>query len=181
MGSRSPLPFDKSFINCIFVLFFNQITSSSNNHVHWSWESTFNYNNTITFLLCVIPFLPPSSLLDLINLKFQKEVDSVFYRHLITIKVAYCCFIGVCLGIWNWVNLPFFSSLSYLCCSPPHYHGVFRLPLSGFIGITLVPRCMATAHISHLPLSFTYQLLEQTNPIVVWGDDGQTADFIHRN
>ena len=95
-----------------FVLFFNQITSSSNNHVHWSWESTFNYNNTITFLLCVIPFLPPSSLLDLINLKFQKEVDSVFYRHLITIKVAWCCFIGVCLGIWSWVNLPFFSSLS---------------------------------------------------------------------
>ena len=45
--------------------------------------------------------------------------------------------------IRNWVNLSFFSSLSYLCCSLPHCHDVFRFPLLGFIVISIVARCFA--------------------------------------
>ncbi|RVW59847.1 hypothetical protein CK203_103971 [Vitis vinifera] len=133
-------------------------------------------------ILALLSFILPL-LTNLINLKFQNESNSVFQARprrpwwllLVT---------GICLVIWNRVHLPFFSSLSYLCCCPPYYHGVFRFPLTGIIGFTLVPRCMETWDICHLPPAFTWQLLVWTGPKVVRvgsaRDDGQTADCIHK-
>ncbi|RVW59854.1 hypothetical protein CK203_103956 [Vitis vinifera] len=91
----------------------------------------------LTAILALVAFFVPA-LLDLIDLKFQKEGNSVFEAHPATTMMAFATLLAFVLAFG--IDFTFRSSqFSPICAALlRHCHDVFWFPLIGFIGITIV-------------------------------------------
>ena len=139
----------------INILGIDSLQQHNHNHI-----SSTSRNSILPLLSLILPLL-----LDLINLKFQKEADSVFYAHPITIKVAITGLLVFALAFG--IDFTFHSShLSPTCAALLRTTMVFSgyLSLASLASLLFPDACRPLIYLMYVLLSlsnYLYRLIRK--------------------